>query len=255
MPCLPQMQSLQWPLLSEGSPKVKDVYPIIYFSSKVIIARVKEAQKLVTGGKFADALAGFQAALQAIPLSVAADATEERNLMDMIDVCREYITFTRMEVARKQLPPTEVARNIEMAAYLTCVKVQSKVHQCLALQLAMFTSFKNQNFLTAASFARRLIQGSWGEQGAAIVPKARQVLAAAEKTATDAHKINFDPRAPVEDVRLCLRSFTALSATEPVSKSPFCGSEYRHDHEGGTCDTCGMAQIGANTLGIQLRPI
>merc|ERR1712151_911937 len=138
----------------------------------------KEGQKLTTQGKFSEGLVNFRSALQAIPLSAAADAQEEKNLMEMIDVCREYVTFTRLEGARKQLnPETQLARNVEMAAYLTAVKVQSKTHQCLALQLAMFTSFKIGNFITSASFAKRLLQGSWGDQGAAIIPKAKQILA------------------------------------------------------------------------------
>merc|ERR1719188_840429 len=170
----------------------------------------------------------------------------------MIEVCREYVNFTRLEVTRKQLnPQTEIARNVELAAYLTACKVQSKTHQCLALQLAMFTSFKNANYVTAASFAKRLIQGSWGEQGNAIVPKARQVLANCEKNANDTHKINFDPQGSPDDMKMCAGSFTLLSPTDPAIKCPYCGSVYKAEFKGKLCDTCGLSEIGANTLGIQ----
>jgi len=255
LPTLPQNQSLTWPLLSEGYPKSKDVTPMIMYTSKVVIDKVKEGQKLTTQGKFGEALTMFRSALQAIPLSVATDAQEEKNLTEMIEWCREYVNFTRMEVARKQLAATDVARNIEMAAYLTCCKVQSKTHQCLALQLAMFTSFKNSNFVTAASFAKRLVQGNWGEQGNAIVPKARQVLAKSEQTASDAQSINFDPKGNPEDMKLCAGSFTLLKATDPAVKCPFCGSTYKASYKGKLCETCKLSEIGANTLGIQLRPI
>jgi coatomer protein complex subunit alpha (xenin) len=255
LPTLPQMVSINWPILSEGHPKTKDVAPMILFSSKMIVDKVKEGQKLTTQGKFGEALTIFRSALQMIPLSVAADAVEEKNLTEMIDWCREYVNFTRMEVARKQLPATEVARNIEMAAYLTCCKVQSKTHQCLALQLAMFTSFKNANYVTAASFAKRLVQGSWGDQGNAIVPKARQVLANCEKNANDTHKINFDPKGDIDGMQLCVGSYTLLSPTETVAKCPFCGATYKASYKGKLCDTCQLSEIGANTLGIQLRPL
>lgn len=256
LPSLPQAPSLNFPMLAEGHPKARDICPVLLFNSKTIVEKVKEGQKLTTQGKFGEGLALFRYALQVIPLSAAADAAEEKNLMEMIEVCREYVNFTRLEVTRKQLnQQTEVARNIELAAYLTCCKVQSKTHQCLALQLAMFTSFKMQNFVTAASFAKRLIQGNWGEQGNAIIPKARQVVANCEKNASDAHKINFDPKGSVEDVKLCVGSFTPLTATDAVFQCPYCGSSYKSQYKGKLCDTCQLAEIGANTLGIQLRPL
>jgi len=255
LPSLPQNQSLNWPLLSEGHPKVKDVAPMVLYTSKAIVDKVKEGQKLTTQGKFGEALTMFRSALQAIPLSVANDAQEEKNLTEMIEWCREYVNFTRMETSRKQLAATDLARNIEMASYLTCCKVQSKTHQCLALQLAMFTSFKNGNYVTAASFAKRLVQGSWGEQGNAIVPKARQVLANCEKNANDTHRVNFDPKGNTDDMRLCAGSFTLLASTELDVKCPYCGSSYKSSYKGKLCETCQLSEIGANTLGIQLRPL
>merc|ERR1711920_167122 len=104
-------------------------------------------------------------------------------------------------------------------------------------------------------FAKRLLQGSWGDQGAAILPKAKQILANCEKNASDKNRINFDARASVEDVRLCVGSFTIIPATDPVAKCPFCGATYTADHKGKLCSTCGISEIGANTLGIQLRPL
>jgi len=255
LPGPPQAPSLKWPLLAEGNPKSRDVVPVIRFTSKAIIEKVKEGQKLTTGAKFADALGIFRSALQAIPLSAATDATDEKNLLDMIECAREYVNFTRLEVARKQLGPEAIQRNIEMAAYLTCCKVQSKTHQFLALQLAIGVSFKAQNFVTAASFARRVVQGSWGDQGAAFVPKAKQVLAQAEKTASDAHAINFDARGTAEALNVCQGSFTLIGASDAVALCPFCASKYLASYKGKLCETCQLSEIGANTLGIQLRPL
>merc|ERR1712203_825021 len=120
----------------------------------------------------------------------------------------------------------------------------------------MTTSFKNQNFVTAASFAKRLVQGNWGEQGANVVSKARQVVANCEKNASDAHQINFDPRGSVDDVKLCMGSFTTIGATDAVAPCPYCGSLYKAaQFKGKLCETCQLCEIGANTLGIQLRPL
>merc|ERR1719277_2041230 len=117
------LPSLNWSLLSEGSTKAKDVSPEILFTPQFIQTQIKGWLKLTQEGKFNDALTGFRASLQAIPLSVAKDATEERQLMDWIDMCREYINFTRLEVTRKSLDPTQVARMVELNAYMTCCKV------------------------------------------------------------------------------------------------------------------------------------
>eukprot|EP00439_Symbiodinium_sp_Y106_P070020 s2045_g12.t1 len=88
-------------------------------------------------------------------------------------------------------------------------------------------------------------------------------LAEAEKStafgrysqATDKHQINFDPKASAEEVRLCSGSFTAIGAADKSVSCPYCGSTYDISWKGKLCETCQLAEIGANTLGIQLRPI
>ena len=95
---LPQMPSIHWPLLSEGSAKVRDLSPKILFTPQVILDRAREALRMVTSGKFNDALNAFRSVLQAIPISVANDANEERQLTEMIDTCREYVNFARLQV-------------------------------------------------------------------------------------------------------------------------------------------------------------
>merc|ERR1712113_833176 len=109
-------------------------------------------------------------------------------------MCREYVNFCRLETTRKGLDASQGARTIELAAYLTCCKLE-KGHTLLTLQLAMSTSFKNQNFVTAASFAKRIIQGNFGnpEKNKDVVTKAKQVEKVCEAKASDAHVIKFDP--------------------------------------------------------------
>merc|ERR1712130_663747 len=99
--------------------------------NSVIFDRVKEGHRLTTGGKFADALAVFRGALQAIPLCVAKDREEEQKLLEMLDMCREYVNMCRIEVARKSLDPSKVARSVELVSYMTCCKVQPS-HLALA---------------------------------------------------------------------------------------------------------------------------
>jgi len=241
-------------LLSEGNAKVKDIAPLVLFSAPLIQTRIKGWMKLVQEGKFAEALNGFRSSLQSIPISVAKDAAEERQLMDMIDMCREYANFTRLEVSRKSLAPSEVGRAVELNAYMTCCKVHPQ-HLMMALRLAMATSFKAENYVTAASFSKRLLQGIFPGNTEQVLTSARQVEKVCEQKASDAHNIRFDVRAPVENFKLCSGSFTPIAATDTTVQCPYCGAFYHAGYKGKLCDVCQLSEIGANTLGIQLRPI
>jgi coatomer protein complex subunit alpha (xenin) len=256
LPGLPQSPSLQYPLLSNGNHKLRDLTPVIFFQVQYILDQVTEAHKLTSEGKFKESLVIFRSALQCIPLSVANDSEEESKLMEMIEVCRDYTTGMRLELTRKALPPEQVARNIELAAYFTCCKLKGS-HSFLALQGAMATAFKGQNFVTAASFARRLLQGNFGtmQKPAESIAKARKLLAVCEQKASDAHEIKFDSRAPVEDFKMCSGSFTPIGTSDPTASCPYCGAVYHASFKGKLCDVCELSEIGANTLGIQLRPI
>merc|ERR1712151_1152989 len=136
----------------------------------------------------------------------------------------------------KSLDATQLARNIELAAYMTCCKVQP-AHLLLSLQLAMVTAFKAQNFVTAASFAKRLTVGSFGAAANVkdVVAKARQVSQVCEAKASDAHTINFDVKSPPEDFKMCLGTLTRIGATDPTVKCPYCGSTCHASQKGKLC--------------------
>ena len=161
-----------------------------------------------------------------------------------------------LQVASKKLTPDKVAQIIELNSYLTCCKLQP-YHQFLALKSAMGACFKAENFVTAASFAKRMAQGNFGppEKTKDDVQKARQVLQICEQKGTDKHKIRFDFKAAVEDIKICSGSLQQISAQETPIYCPYCGSSYLPSFKGKLCDVCGLSEIGANTLGIQLRPI
>jgi len=256
LPGLPQSPAMNWPLLSTGSIKSRDLAPVLFFTVQNILAQVKEGNQKTSAGNFKDAIVIFRSALQSIPLSFANDQKDEQMLLEMIDVCREYTNAMRIELARKALDPTNVARNIELAAYFTCCKLNGS-HSFLALQTAMATAFKGQNFVTAASFAKRLVQGNFGglNKPAEQVAKAKKLLQVCETKASDAHEIQFDTKAPVEDFKMCVGSFTPIAATEASVACPYCNSLYKASYKGKLCDACQLSEIGANTLGIQLRPI
>merc|ERR1719453_2153787 len=107
-----------------------------------------------------------------------------------------------LEVTRKTLSAEQVARNLELVAYFTCCKL-APAHMTLILRVAMLTHFKAQNFITAAYFAKRLLNAGSRVQPD-LAKQAKQVLATCEQKATDAHAINFDIKAAGNDaVTIC----------------------------------------------------
>eukprot|EP00929_Paragymnodinium_shiwhaense_P101409 TRINITY_DN644_c0_g2_i1.p1 TRINITY_DN644_c0_g2~~TRINITY_DN644_c0_g2_i1.p1 ORF type:complete len:1222 (+),score=326.60 TRINITY_DN644_c0_g2_i1:199-3864(+) len=253
LPGMPQAPSLNWPLLSEGNAKAKDVAPLTLFSVQSVLDIVKDGHKKTSEGKFPEALESFRSALQSIPLSVAADAKEEQQFTEMIEMCREYVNAMRLEVTRKGLDPSEQGRAIELASYLTCCKMQPR-HTLLVLRVAMTIAFKANNFVTAASLAKRLVQGNFGAQPE-LLAQARKLLQVCEQKGADAHNIRFDAKAPVEDFRLCAGSLTPIGPNDNSVNCPYCGAMFKPEYKGKLCDTCQLSEIGANTLGIQLRPL
>jgi len=253
-PSMPQAPSLNWPLLSDGSLKKRDLAPVTLFSVGNIQARVREAHKVLTKeGKFNVCLEIFRSALQSTTLSMASDAREEQQIMEVIEVCREYVNAMRLEVTRKGLDAANVGKNVELSAYLTCCKLQP-VHQFLFLRVAMSTAFKAQNFVTAACFAKRLLQGTFNKP-ADVVAQARKLLQVCEQKASDATEINFDTKVNPEEFKLCSGSLTPIGATDPTVQCPFCGAVYHASYKGKLCDVCELAELGANTLGLQFRPL
>merc|ERR1719258_1025917 len=131
--------------------------------------------------------------------------------METAATIKARLGITDLAVA---LSPDQVARNIELVAYFTCCKLNGS-HQFLGLQSAMAAAFKGQNFVTAAAFARRLVQGNFNNlnKPAEQVAKAKKLLQVCEQKASDAHEIKFDTKAPVEDFKMCAGSFTQIDAT------------------------------------------
>jgi hypothetical protein len=153
-----------------------------------LVEQLQAAYRLVTAGKFADAIAAFRALLYAALLCVVStksDSSEVRpplprdknkpgcqcaltylcthahtQIAQMVGICREYLLGLTLEVARKATAKEDaasLARAAELAAYFTHCNLQP-VHLTLALRAAMTLCFKLNNFVSAAALARRLLE-------------------------------------------------------------------------------------------------
>lgn len=76
---------------------------------------------------------------------------------ELLDIAREYMTAVRLKLAIAELGGADGVRATELWAYMTHCNLQPG-HLFLALKFAMGEAFKIKNFITAASFARRLLE-------------------------------------------------------------------------------------------------
>ncbi|CEM30295.1 unnamed protein product [Vitrella brassicaformis CCMP3155] len=255
LPGLPHTPSMAFPLLASGTLKEKNDVPVHLFTPPGLLEMLRDANKLTTQGKFGEALQAFRGVLQTIPLVTATNDEEEAQLNESIEICREYVKAMKIEVTRKDLPQNQAARSVELASYLTTCKMQP-AHLLLAVRMAMTTAFRAQNFITAASFAKRIIQGNMAGQRSVreAVEQASKCLAVCEQKASDAHNINYDPN-EWENTTICAESLTVIPSGAGTARCPYCGTVVKAEFAGKLCPSCQLCRIGAKTLGMQFRPL
>lgn len=191
---------------SRDAPAQPPTAPALLVTLPRLEEDLKAAYRLVTEGRFADALAAFQAMLRRVPLLVVETRAEVDEAKELVSICREYVTGLLCELKRKELAGDEAnaARAAELAAYFTHCRLQP-VHLALSLRAAMAAFFKLRNFATAATFARRLLELNPGQK---MATAARQVLAACEKSPNDEAPVpNYDARSPFD---VCTLTFTPI---------------------------------------------
>ena len=111
----------------------------------------------------------------------------------------------------------------------------------------MVTAAKAKNALTAAAFARRLLDLS---PAAEIAAKARAVAKQADTAgARDELKLNYDERNPFV---VCPLSLAPVYKGSPSVPCPYCGAAYLPEHKGKLCVVCQISQIGKDASGLVL---
>ncbi|GLI66143.1 hypothetical protein VaNZ11_009877 [Volvox africanus] len=219
--------------------------PTLLYSLTALEDSLKSAYKLVTEGKFSDALRSFTRMLHVIPLTVVESRKEVDDVKELLTICREYHMALRCELKRKELRDDDMARNAELAAYFTHCRLQP-VHLALSLRSAMTIFFKLKNFATCATFCRRLLELN---AGAKIAEQARTVLAACEKNPTDAVKVNYDPRNPFD---LCALTFTPIYKGSKYVEDPYTGARFVPDCKGEISPLGDFVRIGSDASGLYI---
>ncbi|KAM9719470.1 coatomer subunit alpha [Menidia menidia] len=246
LPCLRSHPQRNWKDCG-----LKQGLPAVGLRLSDLIARLQQCYQLTTAGRFEEAVERFRAILLSVPLLVVDNKQEIAEAQQLITICREYIVGLTMETERKKLPKDTLdqqKRLCEMAAYFTHCNLQP-VHMVLVLRTALNLFFKLRNFKTAAGFARRLLELGPKPD---VAQQTRKILAACEKTLTDAHQLNYDPHNPFD---LCAASYVPLYRGRPVEKCPLSGACYCPTYKGQICRVTQVTEIGKDVIGLRVSPL
>ncbi|TYZ51366.1 hypothetical protein PybrP1_006004 [[Pythium] brassicae (nom. inval.)] len=224
--------------------------PAVAVSFPQLVETLKEAYRAFTGAKFDEVKSNCERILYAIPFLAVANKEEAEKVKSLLTVCREYLLACRVRTEVAKFPlETDPKRNVELSAYLTHCELQPP-HLVLTLKIAMTNAFKSNNFITAASFCRRLLE----IQEVAAHPRheklrltARKVLQKAEKEARNEHQLDYQDAKPFV---LCARSFSPLYLGERDVRCPYCASAYRPEFKRSLCDVCCISRVGEETIGL-----
>ena len=206
---------------------------------------LKVAYKLVTGGKFADALQAFCKILHMSPFLTVETHQQEDDVKELVSNASEYMNALLVEMERRSTTGNP-KRQAELAAYFTHFNLQP-IHLTLTLRQAMSTMFKLKNFNTAASLCHRLLELN---PPLKIAQQARQVLAACEKNPTDAVELDYDPRNPFV---VCAGTQAPIYRGNESISCPMCGSKYLPKFKDSKCVVCKVAKVGAVASGLSIK--
>ncbi|KAL7694845.1 putative SCL-interrupting locus protein [Plasmopara halstedii] len=224
--------------------------PAVAVSFAALVEELKLAYRSFTGAKFEDVKAHCQSIIFSIPLLAVDSKEEAEKVKGLLTVCREYLIACRIRSDVATVPlESHPKRNIELSAYFTHCELQMP-HLVLTLKIAMTNAFKAGNFITAASFCRRLLEipeVSQHPRHEKLRLTALKVLQKAEKEARNEHAIDYQDSKPFV---LDARNFTPIYLGEPDVRCPYCAAAYHQQSKGSLCDVCGISNIGEETIGL-----
>ena len=236
----PGMPILETPLQREGG------LPRTILTLGDLRAEAKKGLKSFQGARFEDCAQSFREVFEIAPFVQVGDRGEESELAQYLDLAREYIIAVRLEQAR-QKAKKDMARSLLYLALMTRCKLQT-AHLLLPLHSAMVASFKAENFIDAAEYARRILENPEikSPRNASLEQKAKKVLGKSEKEGRNAIQTGLlDDPFVVECAALA-----PLYRQEERIQCPYCHANYCKDAKQTVCSICELCQVGIETVGI-----
>ncbi|SMN19888.1 similar to Saccharomyces cerevisiae YDL145C COP1 Alpha subunit of COPI vesicle coatomer complex, which surrounds transport vesicles in the early secretory pathway [Maudiozyma saulgeensis] len=221
---------------------------ILPFSSDIstVVEKLQDGFKLFKANKLEEAIEVFREIIYLIMLLAVDNEEDEHTAQETLRVAKEYILGLSIELERRSLDPSNIKRNLELAAYFTKADLLP-LHRSNALQVAMSQNFKHKNFVQASYFASEFLEivptGSRAEQ-------ARKIKSRADAKASDDVTIDFDPYA---EFQVCAATHTPIYKDTPSTQDPLTGAVY-HASEKGKIDSITLVtKIGAPASGLRIR--
>uniref|UniRef100_A0A6A7FQ53 Coatomer subunit alpha n=1 Tax=Hirondellea gigas TaxID=1518452 RepID=A0A6A7FQ53_9CRUS len=244
---LPNTTAIESALLRSSSPSL----PLIGFTFQHCFEILDACYKDVTAGKNEKAIAAFKDVLYTLPL-LSTDSSEQlKEILDMLKICREYVTALRLLKQRKQ--ESDPVKQMELACYFTLCSLQP-IHIYIGLLHAVKLGRKIENYRTTAVLCRRLLELAISIELPANLQKpirqVKELLKVCEKKNTDAHELTVSLRAGSEV--LCCSSFQSIAQNKRIS-CPYCDSNFDADCHGRLCLTCNLSIIGNQAPGFSQK--
>lgn len=207
---------------------------------------VQEGFRLFKSNQLEASIGIFRKIIYIIATLTLSNDEEEEKCQEILKICKEYILGLQIELTRRSLAPTEVKRNLELAAYFTHVELQP-AHRLNALQVAMTQSFKAKNYHYSSYFAGEFLKimpnGSRAEQ-------AKKIQAKADSISTDAIAIDFDPFSEWE---ICAGDLIPIYNGQEIVREKLLGTAYGKSWKGKICKVTLVTEIGGIGSGLRLR--
>jgi len=251
VPALPHLPALPVHVsrgeLDQAPPRAATL-PAVAVSLPLLEARLQHAYACFSEGKWGECRDTCDGLFALLPLCVVARKDDEKEVRAVLAACREYKLAVRLMLTLRTGDQEDKARQMELAAYMTHCALEP-AHLLLALNSAMRTAFKHQNYITAAGFARRLLElpEANSAKNAKLLGDAKKVLTLSEQQARNAVKVDYDDRTPFS---LCAGSLAPLYRGAEVVRSPYCGATYAASFKGSVCVIDGLSVVGTETLGL-----
>ncbi|KAG1218144.1 hypothetical protein G6F35_008563 [Rhizopus arrhizus] len=223
------------------SSSLRNALPVaVYSFQNTITTQIQQAYNLFSKGGLSAAAQLFKQLIHIALFTVTGNDDEAQELVQLIEICREYLLGLSMEQKRRSIngtSPEDLTRALELAAYFTHCQLQVK-HMHLALRQATKQAFKARNFSTASRFATRLLELAPPSKYA---EEARRIQDVCERTLQDELTLNYDQYNPFD---VCAFSFKPIYRGSPKKECCYCKASYKPEYEGKVCVVCEVAKIG-----------
>jgi len=224
----------------------KNSLPRVCITLVGLIGEYKQAKKCFGKNELEKSAVMLKSIFAKIPLLVVEKNEEDKLIRELLGGCREYMTGIRLEMERRRTKEAgDTTRSLELNCYFTKCGLDQAHLALVVLKTAMLASFKAKNYITAESFARRLLDME--KLPEKLKKQATKVVQKSQQEGRNALKLNFNADSKFD---LCGSTQTPIAQGKDLVRCPYCGTAYLPEFTGSLCKTCNIASVGVETVGL-----